>query len=794
MKFSENWLREFVNPAISTQELIDQLTMAGLEVDGIEAVAGSFNGVVVGEILSVEQHPDADKLRVCKVAGAPEGEVQVVCGAANARPGIKIPFALVGAELPPGEGGKKFKIKKAKLRGVNSFGMLCGETELQAGDDDSGLWELAADAPVGTDLREYLKLDDNIIEVDLTPNRSDCLSLEGLARETGVLNRIEVSYIEPQVTNASHNQEFPVLLQAGESCPRYLGRVINNIDVSKPSPLWLKEKLRRSGVRSIDAVVDVTNYVLLELGQPMHAFDLSKLNSGIQVRMAEQGEKLTLLDGQEMELNSDTLVIADCAGPVAMAGIMGGLTTAVTENTHDIFLESAFFDPIIIAGKARSYGLHTDSSHRFERGVDYELAEKAIHRATELLTQIVGGEPGPVQHTVLEAHLPQPKTVFLNRSKILSGLGFAIPDKEVVDILSRLGLSLTETKETGWYFSVPSYRFDISIEQDFLEELARIYGYNNLPTTEMQIPAHLPTKSETSTAPEVITSHMIARGYQEVITYSFIDPKLQAIFDDKPGVELLNPISADMGMMRTSLIPGLASTLAYNVNRQQTRVRLFEKGLKFVQGTAGITQTPMIAALAYGSRTPQNWATQANDVDFYDVKGDLESLLSLGGSNVEFRKSFRSPLHPGQTAEVWLNGELAGVIGALHPQIAKEIGISKPIYVFELELDVVKAAVIPSFSPLSKFPEVNRDLALVVDKRVLSTELEKEISLSAGDYLKKLKVFDVYSGEGIDPQRKSVAFSLTFQHPSRTLKEEEINDSVSAILSRLNDEYNASLR
>lgn len=794
MKFSENWLRELVNPDITTQELVDQLTMAGLEVDGVEAVAGTFSGVVVGEILSAEQHPDADKLRVCKVAGSPDGDMQVVCGASNARPGIKIPYALVGAVLPPGEDGKKFKIKKAKLRGVESLGMLCGQTELQAGDDDSGLWELALDAPVGADLREYLGLDDKIIEVDLTPNRSDCLSIEGLARETGVLNKADVSFSSPTVVESKSQEKFPVSLVAADSCPRYISRVIKNVDVAKTSPLWLQEKLRRSGVRSIDAVVDVTNFVLLELGQPMHAFDLAKLSGGIQVRNAEQSEKLVLLDGQDVTLNANTLIIADESGPVAMAGIMGGLPTAVTGETKDILLESAFFNPMAIAGRARSYGLHTDSSHRFERGVDYELAEKAINRASEILLEIVGGEPGPIQRSELPDHLPGSKEVVLKRSRIQSGLGFAIPDEEVVDILERLGLELKETTQSGWRFGVPSYRFDISIEQDILEELARIYGYNNLPTTEMRIPAHLPNKTEAQTSQEAITAHLVARGYQEAITYSFIDPKVHELFDTKPGVELLNPISADMSTMRTSLIPGLVNTLVYNLNRQQTRIKLFEKGLKFVEGADGVIQTPMIAALAYGSKNDANWTSKAQEVDFFDLKGDLEALLSIGKSQIEFKKSSRNYLHPGQTAEVVINGNTAGVIGALHPQVAKKVGVSKNVYVFELALHQVQSAVVPKFSPLSKFPEVNRDLALVVDKGVLSAELETEISLSAGDYLKKLKVFDVYIGEGIDPQRKSVAFSLTFQHPSRTLKEEEINDSVANILSRLSDQFNASLR
>ncbi|WNO07836.1 phenylalanine--tRNA ligase subunit beta [Teredinibacter sp. KSP-S5-2] len=796
MKFSEKWLRELVNPKVTTQELVDQLTMAGLEVDGVENVAGDFTGVVVGEILSTEQHPDADKLRVCQVAGGGDQLLQVVCGAPNARPGIKIPFALIGAELPPGDDGKKFKIKKAKLRGVESNGMLCAQTELQAGDDDAGLWELADDAPVGEDLRTYLGLDDNVIEVDLTPNRSDCFSLRGLAREVGVLNREDVKHVDTAPVKAVASDSFPVSLSAGEACSRYIGRVIRNVDISKPTPLWMQEKLRRSDVRSIDPVVDVTNYVLLELGQPMHAFDLEKLKGGINVRLASSGEKISLLDGQEIELNNDTLLITDESGPIAMAGIMGGSSTAVSEETKDIFLESAFFHPVAIAGKARSYGLHTDSSHRFERGVDYDLCKLAIERATELLIEIVGGTAGPVICEELADKLPEEKTVVLNKGKIESGLGFAIPDNDVVEILTRLGLTLQTSDKDSWSFKVPSYRFDIDIEQDLLEELARIYGYNNLPTTDMRIPALLPVKSEAETPVEVVTSMLVARGYQEAITYSFIDPKLHKLFDDGEGIALLNPISADMSVMRTSLLPGLVSTLQYNLNRQQQRVRLYEHGLKFVPGKKeGETeQTPMLAGLIYGSRYPVSWAEKGQDVDFFDLKGDLEAILAIGGKEVRFEAAQCKSLHPGQTANVYVDGVFAGYIGALHPQLAKSLDIVKPAYVFEVDLKAVIKSKIPSFAPLSKFPEVNRDLALVVDKQVSSAQLQAEIALGAGSYLKKLKVFDVYSGEGIDPQRKSVAFSLTFQHPSRTLKEEEISEAVQSVVTRLEDEFNASLR
>ncbi|MFL0808976.1 MAG: phenylalanine--tRNA ligase subunit beta [Agarilytica sp.] len=789
MKISEAWLRKWVNPQIKTQELVDQITMAGLEVDAVEPVAGEFSGVVVGEIISAEQHPDADKLRVCKVAGSPEGETQVVCGAPNARPGIKIPFALVGAKLPG-----DFKIKKAKLRGVESFGMLCAQTELQAGDDDDGLWELPLDAPTGTDLREYLELNDSIIEVDLTPNRADCLSLKGLAREVGVLNKCavetpEINAVAPQLDDDKHVQ-----LNAGEACSRYVGRVIKNVDVSKPTPLWMQERLRRSGVRSIDAVVDITNYVLLELGQPMHAFDLNKLQGNVQVRIAKQDEKITLLDGQEIKLNDDTMVIADESGAIAVAGVMGGATTAVDSNTKDIFLESAFFAPIAIAGRARSYGLHTDSSHRFERGVDYEGAERALERASALIIEIVGGQAGPTRVYENE-HLPQNRSVELRKARIAGGLGFAIEDNEVEDMVTRLGFDITSQADTGWTLSVPSYRFDVSIEEDLLEELARIYGYNNLPIAPVELNTELPYASETQLSLSKLEDQLVGREYQEVITYSFIDPKIHAVFESElKAVELLNPISADLAVMRTSLIPGLVSTLSFNLNRQKSRVRIFEKGLSFVPGEQGLEQKRMLAGLIYGAKTDIGWAADKTDVDFYDLKGDLESLLSLTSRAIEFKKSTREALHPGQTADILLDGEIIGVIGALHPRISKTLELGKTAYIFELSLEAVLKANAPEFKPISKHPEVARDLAVVVDRSLSASALETTISREAGEYLKNLKVFDVYSGEGIDPQRKSVAFNLTFQHPSRTLNEEEVNEPMASIVKRLEDEFDARLR
>lgn len=794
MKISESWLREWVNPAATTEELVAQLTMAGLEVDAIESVAGDFSGVIVGEIVGCEQHPDADKLRVTQVAGLPDGPTQVVCGAANARVGIKIPFATIGAELPG-----DFHIKKAKLRGVESFGMLCGQTELKAGDDDTGLWELAADAPVGANIREYLNLDDKLIEVDLTPNRSDCLSVKGVAREVGVLFRsaVQAPIITPVASTIA--DVFPVSLNAGDACSRYAGRVIRNIDITRPSPAWLQDKLVRSGLRSIDAVVDVTNYILIELGQPMHAFDLSKLSGGIQVRLAQQGEKLQLLDEQEVTLNADTMVIADNGGALAIAGVMGGKASAVSGTTKDIFLESAFFTPLAVAGRARSYGLHTDSSHRFERGVDYNLQVDAIERATELLLSIVGGEAGPLVHEVNQ-HLPSERRVTLRKSRIVSGLSLHIADEEVLDIMTRLGLGLVSQTAEGWEFTVPSYRFDISIEADLLEELARIYGYNRLPTRSLATPITIGERPEANLSLNSLRRQLVARGFQEAITFSFIEPKLSALFDPtREPVVLKNPISADLAAMRTSLLPGLVCALQHNLNRQQDRVRLFETGLRFLpspEGVKSMVQESMIAGLIYGSRLPELWSNANDSVDFFDLKGDLESLLAVTGdqSGFRFESSTHSAMHPGQTAAVYRGDTLVGYVGALHPTLQQQLDIPKSVYLFELALSSVLEARIPAFSSLSRFPEVRRDLAVLVDRTLPVETLTTMVRGQAGEHLTNLKVFDLYIGKGIDPHRKSVAMGLTFQHPSRTLNEDEINASVDAVIKSLEANFAATLR
>ena len=790
MKISEKWLREWVSPALSTQELAHQITMAGLEVDAIEPVADMFSGVVVAEILSVEPHPDADKLRVCQV-GAGSETVQIVCGAPNARAGLKVPLAQVEAELPG-----NFKIKRAKLRGVESQGMLCAEQELGLSDSADGLMELASDAPVGTDLRHYLELDDQVIDISVTPNRADCLGIAGIAREVGLLNNLAVT--EPAFTKAPETitDTISIEVQAEECCPRYVGRVIKGIDISRPSPQWLQEKLRRCGVRSIDAVVDVTNYLLLELGQPMHAFDHGKLHGAIEVRMAAPDESIELLDGKTLKLRADTLVIADREGPLAMAGIMGGQRSAVSGTTKDIVLEAAFFAPKPLAGKARSYGLHTDSSHRFERGVDFELQVQAMERATQMLLELVGGEAGPIQEVVSKNNLPARPDVVLRAARIEKVLGLSLSADEVERILCGLGLGVTET-DGGWCCSVPSWRFDITIEVDLLEELARVYGYNRLPVTHIHAKLEMQARPETDLSIRYLRRHLSARGYREAITYSFVDPQLQRIFDpEQAPVALSNPISADMAVMRTSLLPGLVSAVLHNTNRQQPSVRLFETGLRFIPDDSGLRQVPTLAMVSTGPRFEESWASPADDSDFFDLKGDIESLLGLTrrSEHFSFGATSRPALHPGQTACITRKGEVVGVVGALHPSVGTELGLNAPLYLCEIDLAVLLEGEIPKYAELSKFPEVRRDLAVVVDKTVSSARLMEDVRAAAGTYITDLRLFDVYTGKGIDPKRKSLALGLTFRDQSRTLGEEDVNVAVGQVIDLLEKNYNAELR
>ncbi|WLD59508.1 phenylalanine--tRNA ligase subunit beta [Salinispirillum sp. LH 10-3-1] len=789
MKFSETWLRQWVNPAIDSDALMHQVTMAGLEVDGAEPVAGEFTGVVVAEIESAEPHPNADKLQVCRVNDGTESW-SVVCGAPNARAGLKVAFARVGAVLPG-----DFKIKKAKLRQVESFGMLCSGKELELSDDHDGIMELPADAPLGTDIRSYLNLDDLCIEVDLTPNRADCLSIAGLAREVGVLNEVPVCAPEIPAVPATVSDMFPIAVMAPEGCPRYLGRVIRNIDAKAVTPVWMQERLRRGGVRSIDPVVDVTNYVMLELGQPMHGFDLATLNGGIHVRWANEGESLTLLDGQTVNLRSDTLVIADEKHPLAMAGVMGGENTGISGETRDIFLECAFFAPLQLAGKARSYGLHTDSSHRYERGVDHALQARAMERATALLLEIVGGEPGPVSEVVAEEHLPNVAPVTVSHAQIAAALGLDIPTEQVTRILTGLGFGVDYANEQ-WTVSVPGWRFDISITADLIEEVGRIYGYDRLPVSYPVAPMAISPLPESVQSGRLIAQRMVSLGYQEVVSYSFVAPELQALLEpDVTALALANPISEDLGVMRTTVIAGLLGALQHNIKRQQDRVRLFETGLVFRGALDTLQQDKKVAGLIYGPRSGVSWLNGAAGVDFYDLKGDVEALLALSeGNEITFAPTNVPYLHPGQAAIVMVNGESVGVLGRIHPRLDKALGLKKPAYVFELDFNAVITRRIPVYKGISRFPASRRDIAVVVGTSVPAHDLLSAAKTVAGEWVTSADVFDVYEGERIGAGLRSIALQLTWQHPERPMAEEEVTTAMNAVIERLQEDFEATLR
>lgn len=792
MKFSEQWLREWVNPPVNTAELVEQMTMAGLEVDSVEPVAAEFQGVIVAQVMQVELHPDADKLSVCKVSNGNE-EFQVVCGASNVRVGLKVALAEIGATLPD-----NFKIKRAKLRGIESQGMLCSKEELGLEQSSAMIMELAEDAPVGESVRSYLALDDQSLDVDLTPNRGDCLGIAGLAREIGVLNNMQVTALKPAPVPAVIDDVFPVSVEATRECPRYLGRIVRAVNVQVKTPLWIQERLRRSGIRSIDPVVDVTNYVLLELGQPMHAFDLDKLKNGINVRLVRPGETLTMLDGQLLELKDQTLVITDGSGPIAMAGIMGGAGTGVTKQTANIFLESAYFDAVSIAGKARSYGMHTDASHRYERGVDYRLQRDAMERATQLLLDITGGKAGPVVEICTEDQLPISACIRLRKERIQQMLGLQLANQEVENMLARLGLGVVSAENPeGWDVSVPSWRFDLSIEVDLIEELARIYGYNRLPVRLPRTEMRLKPSAEASLSLPDIRRALLARGYYEAVTYSFVDPQLQGrLAGSEQALSLANPISSEMSQMRTSMWPGLVQALQYNQNRQQRRIRLFETGLVFIQTAQELKQISHIGLVLSGSRDPEGWGNSRSSVDFYDIKGDVEALLALNGfaGKFEFKTGTHRALHPGQRADIWSEGKVVGQMGALHPELEQSLGLRETIYLAEIEFAALATGKLPGFEELSKFPEVRRDLAILVNVSVTWSAIETVVREAAGEWLANLTAFDVYQSEGIDPDRKSIAIGLTWQHRSRTLTDDEITMKIEQVTENLKTQFNASLR
>jgi len=790
MRFSETWLREWVSPAIDSATLADQLTMAGLEVDSVEPAAPAFSGVVVGDVRSVAQHPDADKLRVCAVDVGRGEPLQIVCGAANVAAAMRVPVALVGAVLPGG-----FQIKRAKLRGVESLGMICSAAELGLAESSSGILPLPGDAPIGQDFRAYLSLDDHCIEVDLTPDRGDCLSVAGIAREVSVINALPLTPPSIEAVAPGSDDRFPVTLEAPAACPRYVCRIVRGIDSSAETPLWIKERLRRGGIRAISPVVDVTNYVMLELGQPMHAFDLAELDREIRVRMARPAETLTLLSGESLELREDTLVIADASKPLALAGIMGGEHSGVTAQTRDVLFESAFFAPQAILGRARSYGQQTDASHRFERGVDPELQVVAVERATALLTAISGGVPGPVVEASAPGHLPVRPAIHLRRGRIGRILGVSVDDASVEDFLVRLGMVVSRAPD-GWDVVPPSSRFDVAIEVDLIEEVGRIFGFSAIPAARSLARVDMHAPAEAAFDLDRAKQALVARDYQEAITYSFVHPSIQQLLDPgQPPIALANPISAEMSVMRTTPWAGLLGVLAYNQARQQERVRIFESGLKFTKQDNEIKQEMTLAGVVCGAASAEQWGVAARAVDFFDLKGDVEAVLTRGGAPaVEFRAAEHPALHPGQCAEVVRGDRVIGRLGLLHPDLEKQLDLAGPVHLFELSIDGLGQGALPAFAPLSKFPSIRRDLAIIVDRALPFARVRDCVRRAAPAIVKEIRLFDVYTGERIDSGLKSLALGLILQDSSDTLTDQRVDAAMAAILQALASELNARLR
>lgn len=790
MKVCESWLRDWVDYDLPPEELAQALTMLGLEVESLTPVAPPSSGVVVGEVLEQRPHPNAERLRLCRVSVG-TAILDIVCGAANVRPGGRYPTALVGATLP-GE----VTIRPVRIRGEPSAGMLCSARELGLDHPSEGLLELPAEAPPGSDVRKLLLLDDRVIELNITPNRADCLSIAGLAREVALVGG-RLRPVRDAAVPATAPDQLGVKVLDAADCPRFVGRVIRNIRPGVQSPLWLTERLRRCGVRPLHPVVDITNYVMLELGQPMHAYDLAQLRGEIHVRRARAGERLALLDGREIELDGDLLVIADEQRPVALAGIMGGAATAVSTHSRDVFLESAFFSPAVIAGRARRFGLHTDASLRFERGVDPTQQCRAMERATELITEIAGGQPGPVSEALGEEHLPRRTPVRLRRSRLQRVLGAAVPDQEVQDILQRLNMKVTGGGD-GWLVQAPPARFDIEREEDLIEEVARVYGYHRIPEQAGSTVATLGVASESRVPVKRIRALLGARGYAEAINYSFVDPAIDTLFaGGSPGLVLANPISAEMAAMRQSLWPGLVQAVARNLNRQRGRIRLYEAGVIFVRQGNDIKEVNVLAGAVTGDRMPEQWGHPSAAADLFDVKGDVEALLALTGAPpTEFRfvRGHHPALHPGRTAQV-LRGETPiGWLGELHPALGTGLELVAAPIMFELAIEAAFSARCPVYQEISRFPEVRRDIAVVVGRDIPVAALTQVVREAAPAVLRDVTIFDIYMGPQVGQSEKSVAIGLILQDASRTLTDGDVDQFIQSVIAALRGEFGARIR
>lgn len=783
MQFSENWLRSLVNTDLDSQALSHALTMAGLEVEEMQPVAAPFSKVVVAKILSAEKHPDADRLQVCKVDVGLAEPLQIVCGAANARAGLIAPCAMVGAELPD------FSIKQAKVRGIESFGMMCSSKELGITAEATGLLELDSDAVVGQDIREHLDLNDHLFTLKLTPNRSDCLSITGIARDVGAITGAITKFEEITPAAAELQQTKDVTVAEQAACPRYVGRLVANINAKAPTPAWMVKRLERSGLRSISAVVDITNYVLLALGQPMHAFDAAKLNGDINVRFAKAGESLELLNDNTIELKADDLVIADADGAVALAGIMGGKPTSVSDETTDVFLESAFFVPSVIAGKARRLGLSTDASYRFERGVDFGNTRNALEYATALILQICGGKAGAVTEVV--GALPVRKPVQLRMSRLVSVLGISFEQEKVAQLLTQLGFSYTTAGEV-FTVAPPSYRFDITIEEDLIEEVARLHGYDHIPATPPVAALTMLPAPEHQLHLNQVRDTLVAAGYQEVVTYSFVDESWERdLLGNNAPIKLKNPIASNLSVMRTSLWGGLLDTLCYNLNRKQDRAFLFEIGAVFHQIDAVYQETARISGLAYGSAKPEQWAATNADIDFFDIKATVNALI---GKECSYEKAEHNALHPGQTARILLDGKAIGWLGKLHPKWQQHYDLPKSTYLFELDASAVLSRQLPAYQEVSKLLPVRRDIAIVLDENIAVETVLSAIRKANIPLVLDVALFDLYQGKGIPDNKKSLALSVLMHDTQKTLTDSDADIVMTNLQQLLANNFDAALR
>ncbi len=792
MKLPVSWLSDWIEHRLDGDSLAQRLTMLGLEVDAMAPVGARVAGLVVGRVLEVRPHPNADRLSLCRVDVGRNEPLEIVCGARNVRAGGLYPTALEGAQLPGG-----LVIRTSRIRGELSSGMLCSGSELGLETTAEGLLDLDSDATPGEDASAALGLDDLVMDINVTPNRADCFSVLGVARELAASGAGAAREPETGPVPPSHTDTLPVHVSHPADCPRFLGRVVRAVRGDARTPLWMKERLRRSGVRPIHPVVDVTNFVMLELGQPMHAYDLARLCGGIQVRRAVAGETLALLDGQTIEAASDVLVIADDSGAIGLAGIMGGAGTAVTTATCAVFLECAFFSTAAIAGRARRYGLHTDASVRFERGVDPTLQATAMERATALIIEIAGGEAGPVSSVAAPGEIPARHAIGLRRQRLGQVLGVSIPDGEVAQILRRLRMSLADTGD-GWMVTPPPARFDVEREEDLIEEVARVFGYDQIPAQPERVTVRPAPAGETPDVVAELASALMARGYQEAITYSFISPELGGLFalDDSPQLTLDNPISADLSGMRQSLWPGLVNAVRNNLHRQQTRVRLFEIGSRFVAASAGDhREEPCITAVAVGARLPEQWAVPGAAVDFFDVKADVEALLALAGlqDRASFEAAAHPALHPGRSARVTADGRVIGWVGEIHPGLATRLEMP-PAILFELAIGTLAQRPPPACQPLSVFPSVRRDMAVLVGRQVPASALLARVRSAAPSVLREAFIFDIYTGQQVGDNEKSIAIGLILQDTSRTLTDEDINDVLETVRAALGREFQARIR